>query len=261
MDSHHIQRYVTAEGHVRNEGDVQVRVRPYPISYRSLRPRASECTNLLAPACLSSSHIAFGSIRMEPVFMVLGQSAATAAVHAIDERTTIQKIDAKKLEARLLKDGQMLDFVSDPLPPRNGPKQMNPPGIVVDDDAAQLKGFRSSSGANSPFVGHGYLHDANTDKGEQTARFTPELPKDGRYTVAIAYPVNANRASNVPVTIHHADGEAKVLVNQKQKPAEKNNLRPLGVFRFEAGKTGWLEIRNEGTTGHVIIDAAQWLPK
>lgn len=95
MDSHNIQRFVTAEGFVRNEGDVQVRVRPYPISYRSLRPRASECTNLLAPACLSSSHIAFGSIRMEPVFMVLGQSAATAAVHAIDERATIQAIDPK----------------------------------------------------------------------------------------------------------------------------------------------------------------------
>jgi hypothetical protein len=259
MDSHNIQRFVTAEGFVRNEGDVQVRVRPYPISYRSLRPRASECTNLLAPTCLSSSHIAFGSIRMEPVFMVLGQSAATAAVHAIEERTTVQKIDAKKLEARLLKDGQVLDFVSDPLPPRTGPKQMNPPGIVVDDDAAQLKGFRSSSGANSPFVGHGYLHDANTDKGEQTARFTPELPKDGRYTVAIAYPVNANRASNVPVTIRHADGETKVVLDQKKKPAVDGLLQPVGTFRFTKGKAGYVEIANAGTEGYVVIDAVQWL--
>ena len=259
MDSHNIQRFVTAEGFVRNEGDVQVRVRPYPISYRSLRPRASECTNLLAPTCLSSSHIAFGSIRMEPVFMVLGQSAATAAVHAIDERTTVQKIDPKKLEARLLKDGQMLDFVSDPLPPRTGPKHVNPPGIVVDDDAAQLKGFRSSSGANAPFVGHGYLHDANTDKGEQTARFTPELPQDGRYTVAIAYPVNANRASNVPVTIRHADGETKVVLDQKKKPAVDGLLQPVGTFRFTKGKAGYVEIANAGTEGYVVIDAVQWL--
>ena len=259
MDSHNIQRFVTAEGFVRNEGDVQVRVRPYPISYRSLRPRASECTNLLTPTCLSSSHIAFGSIRMEPVFMVLGQSAATAAVHAIDERTTVQKIDPKKLEARLLKDGQMLDFVSDPLPPRTGPKHVNPPGIVVDDDAAQLKGFRSSSGANAPFVGHGYLHDANTDKGEQTARFTPELPQDGRYTVAIAYPVNANRASNVPVTIRHADGETKVVLDQKKKPAVDGLLQPVGTFRFTKGKSGYVEIANAGTEGYVVIDAVQWL--
>src|SRR5688500_10772665 len=90
MDSHHVQRYVTAEGFVRNEGDVQVGARPYPISYRSIRPRGDECENLLVPVCLSASHIAFGSIRMEPVFMVLGQSAATAAVHAIDGQTSVQ---------------------------------------------------------------------------------------------------------------------------------------------------------------------------
>ncbi len=260
MDSHNIQRFVTAEGFVRNEGDVQVRVRPYPISYRSLRPRASECTNLLSPTCLSSSHIAFGSIRMEPVFMVLGQSSATAAVHAIEERTTIQNIDPKKLEARLLKDGQVLDFTSDPLPPRGAPRPAaTPPGLVVDDEAAQVKGFGSASSANAPFVGHGYLHDGNMNKGEQTARFTPEIPKDGRYAVAIAYPVNANRASNVPVTIRHADGETKVVLDQKKKPAVDGLLQPLGTFRFVKGKAGYVEIANAGTDGYVVIDAVQWL--
>jgi len=118
MDSHNIQRFITKEGFVRNEGDVQVRVRPYPISFRSIRPKASDCTNLLAPTCLSSSHIAFGSIRMEPVFMVLGQSSATAAVHAIEQGVDIQKIDPAKLQVRLEKDGQMLDFESPPLVPR-----------------------------------------------------------------------------------------------------------------------------------------------
>ena len=116
MDSHNIQRYVTHEGFVRNEGDIQVRVRPYPVSYRSLHPQAAECTNLLVPVCLSASHIAYGSIRMEPVFMVLGQSAATAAVHAIEQRADVQAIDASKLKARLLADGQVLDFDSEPLP-------------------------------------------------------------------------------------------------------------------------------------------------
>ena len=87
MDSHNVQRYVDAEGHARNEGDVQVGgFPPYPISYRSIVPKAAECTNLLVPVCLSASHIAYGSIRMEPVFMVLGQSAATAAVQAIEKR-------------------------------------------------------------------------------------------------------------------------------------------------------------------------------
>ncbi|MCX6956643.1 MAG: FAD-dependent oxidoreductase, partial [Verrucomicrobia bacterium] len=259
MDSHNIQRFVNAAGFVRNEGDVQVGTRPYPISFRSLRPKASECTNLLAPTCLSSSHIAFGSIRMEPVFMVLGQSAATAAVQAIEERVEIQKIDAKKLEARLLKDGQVLDFESPPLPPRTGASKVNPPGIVVDDADAQLKGFASASSANSPYVGHGYLHDGNTNKGEQTARFTPEIPKDGRYTVAIAYPVNANRASNIPVTIRHAGGETKVTLDEKKKPAVDGLLQPVGTFIFKKGRDSYVEISNAGTDGYVVIDAVQWV--
>lgn len=257
MDSHNIQRYVTKEGFVRNEGDVQVRVRPYPISFRSLRPKASECTNLLAPTCLSSSHIAFGSIRMEPVFMVLGQSSATAAVQAIEQRTTIQNIDAAKLKERLLKDGQVLDFESDPLPPRT--VRALPPGVVVDDADAQLHGFDTHSSANSPFVGAGYSHDGNANKGVQTARFTPDIPKEGRYRVAIAYPVNANRASNVPVTIRHADGETKVALDEKRKPSVDGLLEPVGTFRFAKGKAGYVEISNAGTDGYVVIDAVQWL--
>lgn len=110
MDSHHTQRYITKEGFVRNEGDIQAGVRPYPISYRSIVPKASQCTNLVVPICLSASHIAYGSIRMEPVFMVLGQSGATAAVQAIEQNVDLQKIDPDKLKTRLLEDKQMLDF-------------------------------------------------------------------------------------------------------------------------------------------------------
>ncbi len=110
MDSHNTQRYVSNDGFARNEGDIQIGTRPYPISYRSIRPKADQCTNLLVPVCLAASHISYGSIRMEPVFMVMGQSAATAAVHSIDEQTTVQGIDSKKLKAQLLKDGQVLDF-------------------------------------------------------------------------------------------------------------------------------------------------------
>lgn len=260
MDSHNVQRYVTRGGFVRNEGDVQVRSRPYPISYRSIRPRAAECANLLVPVCLSSSHIAFGSIRMEPVFMVLGQSAASAAVQAIAEGVAVQDISYEKLKARLLADGQMLDFESPPLPEVTFFKKADLPGIIVDDSEARLTGFDSEGHSTPGFVERGYRHDSDKDKGGQTARFTPELPKAGKYQVSIAYSALGNRASNVPVTIRHAEGETKVLVNQKQKPAGKNNFHPLGSFRFEAGKAGWVEIGNEGTKGHVIIDAAQWLP-
>jgi hypothetical protein len=111
MDSHNVQRYVDSNGHARNEGDIQVNPGgPYPISYDAIVPKASECTNLLVPVCLSSSHIAYGSIRMEPVFMILGQSAATAASLAIDNSIDVQKVDYSKLRSRLLADGQVLDM-------------------------------------------------------------------------------------------------------------------------------------------------------
>jgi len=109
MDSHNVQRYVDANGHARNEGDVQVGVSaPYPVAYRAIVPRAAECTNLLVPVCLSASHIAYGSIRMEPVFMVLGQSAATAACQSIDSRVPVQQVDITALQTRLRSDKQVL---------------------------------------------------------------------------------------------------------------------------------------------------------
>ncbi|MFM2097002.1 MAG: hypothetical protein RIS70_4126 [Planctomycetota bacterium] len=115
MDSHNVQRYVDATGHARNEGDVQVHgFVPYPISLRAIVPRATECGNLIVPICLSASHIAYGSIRMEPVFMVLGQSAATVACHAMDEAVAVQKVDYAKLAKRLRADGQVLAWEKQP---------------------------------------------------------------------------------------------------------------------------------------------------
>ena len=109
MDSHNVQRYVKPDGFVQNEGDIGVKPdKPYAIDYRALTPKQGECENLLVPVCLSSSHIAFGSIRMEPVFMILGQSAATAAVLAIDDNTPVQSVPYEKLRARLLADDQRL---------------------------------------------------------------------------------------------------------------------------------------------------------
>ncbi|SCD18931.1 FAD dependent oxidoreductase [Proteiniphilum saccharofermentans] len=110
MDSHNVQRFVTAEGYVQNEGDVGVHPgKPYKIAYGSIVPRKEECTNLLVPVCLSSSHIAFGSIRMEPVFMILGQSAAAAAVIAIDNKINVQEVPYGQLEQVLLSKNQILN--------------------------------------------------------------------------------------------------------------------------------------------------------
>ena len=109
VDSHNVQRYVKPDGFVQNEGDIGVSTpKPYSVSYRSLVPKKGECKNLLVPVCVSSSHIAYGSIRMEPVFMILGQSAATAASLAIDEGISVQDVQYEKLKQQLEKDDQRL---------------------------------------------------------------------------------------------------------------------------------------------------------
>jgi len=213
------------------------------------------------PVCLSASHIAYGSIRMEPVFMVMGQSAATAAGLAIERGTTVQAVDYGALKERLLAAGQVLDFIpAAATGGAHGVDKAKLPGVVVDDTAAALKGFEATGHTSPRYVGDGYRHDGNSEKGAMTARYVPALPAAGAYRVAISYSMNGNRATNVPVTIRHANGEAKVLVNQKLKPAVDGLFHVVGTFEFSAGQAGWVEIGNAGTDGHVIVDAVQWLP-
>ncbi len=110
IDSHNVQRYITPEGYVQNEGDIGVHTPgPYKIAFGSILPKQDECGNLVVPVCVSSSHIAFGSIRMEPVFMILAQSAATTVALAINEQVDVQQIAYETLRTQLLKDGQILD--------------------------------------------------------------------------------------------------------------------------------------------------------
>jgi FAD dependent oxidoreductase len=118
IDSHNVQRYITPDGAVQNEGDIGVPLPgPYEIAYGALVPKRGQADNLLVPVCVSSSHIAFGSIRMEPVFMVLAQSAAAAAAMAIDRGVAVQDVPYDDLRARLLKDGQVLEYA----PPKPKP--------------------------------------------------------------------------------------------------------------------------------------------
>jgi hypothetical protein len=136
------------------------------------------------------------------------------------------------------------------------------PGIVVDETAAELVGRWQYSTHTPPYVGLGYLHDQKEDKGKKSATFTPALPKAGRYEVRLAHCYNIRRATNTPVTIHHADGETTIRINQQEEPQHGRLFRSLGTFRFEAGRQGWVRIDNDGTEGkNVIADAVQWLPK
>ena len=259
MDSHNCTRYVTPEGFVQNEGDVQVSPGgAYSISYRCLVPKAGECDNLLVPVCLSSSHIAYGSIRMEPVFFVLGQSAATAAVLALEGAVPVQKVEYAKLKERLLKDKQVVELARAAHP--GGIDARSIKGIVVDDENALRTGFGSVSSSVGPFVGNGYRHDGGEKDGKQSATFTTDLPAAGKYEVRLSYTPNANRATNVPVTVTHAGGEKAVTVNQQKKPPTDGAFVSLGTFTFEKGKGGSVTVTNKGVDGYVVIDAVVWVP-
>lgn len=257
MDSHHCQMTVV-DGAVRNEGNVEIRVNPYPIAYRSLTPKRAECENLLVPVALSSSHIAFGSIRMEPVFMLLGQSAATASVMAIDGELAVQDVPYAQLRERLLADGQILDYTG---PIRTlGGKTLDAKslkGVVIDNEAAQISGPWSENNVTSPRVGETYLHDNNEAKGECIAVYEAKLPKPGTYEVRLTWPPNANRATNVPVEIEFGAGETK-SVTVDQKAGSKEGFNSLGVFAFEGSAK--VTISNADTNGYVIADAVQFLP-
>jgi len=254
MDSHNCQRIVV-DGAARNEGDVQIRVpRPYPVSYRSIAPKEAECDNLLVPVCLSASHIAYGSIRMEPVYMILGQSAGAAAVLAIDGKTSVQKVEYAKLRERLLADKEILNWAPPP-GGKHAPGEQPPPGVEVDDKQAEVTGDWQRSAAVPPFVGDGYLHDGNAGKGKKSVKYTPDLPESGMYEVYLLWPANPNRATNVPVEIVHAGGTAKVTVNQR----DKGGWVKVFIGTFVAGRQSAVTIRNDGTDGYVIADAVRWV--
>jgi hypothetical protein len=269
MDSHNTQRYAIKDPKsgkmvVRNEGDVQVGIPgPYPVAYRAIVPKEAEAANLLVPVCLSSSHMAYGSIRMEPVFMVLGQSAATAACMAIDDGTAVQQVPYAKLREKLLADKQMLEWTGPRRTVTGGGAAVDPKklaGIAADDEQAEKTGDWSH-GNNGGFVGTGYLHDANDEKGKRAATFKLPVKDAGKYEVRIAYISHSNRATNVPVTISgQAGSPVTVKVNQKQPAAVDKIWQPLGTFEFAAGSTAEIKISNADTNGYVIADAVQLLP-
>lgn len=256
LDSHNVQRYITPEGHVQNEGDIGVKTpRPYKIAYGSIVPKTEECQNLLVPVCVSSSHIAFGSIRMEPVFMILGQSAATAACLALDKDVTLNELPYADLRERLVADGQVLEL---DVSASYALASKKLPGIVIDDRMAEYTGSWQTSSANRPYVDSGYRHNGNVQTGNPTATYTATL-KPGRYEVRLTYPPNANRATNVPVAVTHTEGTTRTVINQRVKPPIDGTFVSVGTFTF--GQSGKVTIGTTDTDGHVIADAVQFLPQ
>jgi hypothetical protein len=253
MDSHFCQRVVVEENGVqtmRNEGGFGHGCpKPYPVSYRSIVPKKNECKNLLVPVCLSSSHVSYGSIRMEPVFMILGQSAGSAAAMAITEEIAVQDVDYAKLKRKLERDGQRLAWghqsVGKPTKPL--------PGLVTDVAVAQTTGSWTS-GALYPVCGPAYLHDGNNGKGEKTATFKINVPKSGTYRVRLLYVASANRSTKTPVTVSVGEEEKEMTVNQREGTAVGSSL---GDFRINDCVT--VTVSNRNTDGFVVVDGVQLL--
>ena len=259
MDSHNTQRYVDASGHARNEGDIQVSPGgPYPIDYGAIIPKAVECQNLLVPVCLSSSHIAFGSIRMEPVFMILGQSAA----HRRLARDRCRLVGPRRSRTRSFagvcsRDGQVLEHAGRraKILPRASLK-----GVLADDAQIVNKDDWIKSQSVSPFVEYGYRHDGNARKGELVARFSPAKLEAGTYEVRISYTPHGNRATNVPVTVTHAGGTTRA---QSEPAAQALGGRRLPFpgpvpLRDRRPPSGADQQRG-APTATWVIDAVQWL--
>lgn len=250
MDSHNIQRLVI-NGMVKNEGDVQVGgFPPYPISYRSLIPKIEECKNLLVPVCLSATHIAYGSIRMEPVFMVLGQSSALAASMAIDSKKSVQEIDVKALQTKLKTDPLMNGSV---------------PEIMIDnEDKESIKIIGQWKTQKNARGCYGLsLLSTEPGTGEQSVRFIPAVEKEGSYDVYLYVP-KLEKASTKIGTLVYANSKTKSDIvsvsNLKVEGQTSGEWISLGKHFFAKGRENYIEVNTQQADGTVIADAVLLLP-
>ena len=245
MDSHNCQRIVITENGrdmVKNEGNVEIGGGlPYPISYRSITPKRSECTNLLVPVCLSASHIAYGSIRMEPVFMVLGQVAAVAVAEAMaNGYCDVQQVDSRRICAAIDAD-----------PYLDGSQ----PDILVDDADA---GVEAEAGwtrvSRSGGYGLSYL-EIPADAERCSVRYTVEsMPSSGDYAVYAYQNADKRLAMQTAVRVFTGDECHDVIIDRSRMDVlgqTSGEWVPLGTYRFEKGMPGAVEFDNSLAEGAV----------
>lgn len=269
IDSHDCQRVALKEGGVVNEGTIfPVRLPgrrhgpAYHVPYRSLLPQPAECVNLLVPVALSCTHVAFSSIRVEPTWMMLGQSAGIAAALAAKQGTTVQDLPYPALRARLLAQGQVLDLpVLPELPPEpTGALNIDPkslPGLVLDDTQAELKGDWASSSNFKPHIGRGYRHDEQRGDGQCVATFRFKAPKSGRYDLRLAYSPHDTRAANVPLVINTGGKTTRLAFDQTLPLPPGEAFRSAGIVELTGDSETTITLSNTGTKGFVILDAIQ----
>jgi hypothetical protein len=249
MDSHNIQRIVV-KGMAKNEGNVEIGgFGPYPIAYGSLVPKAKECTNLLVPVCLSATHIAYGSIRMEPVFMVLAQSAAVGAVMAIDSKVPVQKINVAQLQAKLKAD-----------PLVNGAT----PEILVDnEDTGHVTVKGAWSTVKKGGYGPSFLSTKEDDTNIGTVTFTPDIPVSKAYNIYVYFPKVAKLAPEMKLAVTYGKEVKNITVKEKDIVVEgqtSGEWYNLGKFNLPKGSGSQVSISSDGEKGAVVADAILFVP-
>ena len=273
IDSHDCRRLALPDG-VINEGTIFPVRMPgrrhgyaYHIPYRAITPSASECSNLLVPVALSATHVAYSSVRVEPTWMAIGQSAGVAAALAAKAGVTVQALDYPTLRTRLLAQKVVLDLPV--LPPVGkvarsaGPVSIDAkslPGLILDDAQAELSGDWERSTNFKPHVGTGYLHDEQRSDGKSRAVFRFKGPAEGDFALRIAYSAHATRTTRLPVTIVGVGTEQSFTVDQTIALPIGQAFREVGRIRLRQGMDYTLTVTNEATKGFVILDAFQLLP-
>ena len=254
MDSHNCQRIVV-NGMVKNEGDVQVGgFPPYPISYRALIPKTEDCRNLLVPVCLSASHIAYGSIRMEPVFMELGQSAAIAAATAIDRHIPVQEVDAAAIRDTLrndpLADGSTPEILVD---------NDDTTGVTVEGewtlDRQDSYGFSRLTCGLTPGLTDDQKHK---DQSFRQVRFNIPVTTSGTYTLYIYVPKiqNASRITTIAISAGGKITEAEIPTGKLRVEGQTSGeWVECGKYPLERGMDNYVTISNKGADGAIVADA------
>jgi len=274
IDSHDCRRIALPDG-VLNEGTIMpVRMpsRPhgyaYHIPYRAITPSASECTNLLVPVALSATHVAYCSVRVEPTWMTIGQSAGIAAALAAKAGVTVQALDYAQLRARLLAQHQVLDLpVLPPLPAKpaasgkgTGIAPASLPGLILDDAQATLSGEWDRSASFKPHIGTGYLHDGQRSDGHSKATFRFKAPADGDFELRMAYSAHPTRTTRLPVRLTNGPQVQTFTVDQTIALPSGDAFRTIGTVRLRRDGDYVLEVTNKDTGGFAIVDAFQLLP-
>lgn len=251
MDSHNCDRQVI-NGIVKNEGNVEEGdFPPYPISYKAIVPKRKEANNLLVPVCLSASHIAYGSIRMEPVFMVLAQSAAVAACLSIDKNVIIQDVDVTSIQ-RILKDNPLVD------------KSVRE--ILIDNDnreCVSVFGDWTVDYKTSSAYGANFLIDNSKGKVSKSVRYTPEVEFECNYSIYIYFPKLENGSSQEIVNIFDGNTIVEKTIYQSDVVVDGQTSGEwvnLGQYYLKAGKNAYVEISNKNADNMIAADAVLFLP-